>query len=270
MRTRKNRRTISALLLALVLALSLGACGGDDSAPPSADGDDGADSAAVSADSGGSAQSADTTALEGKYISVVGEMFGMAVTGEEIAGFALELSGDGEGVYTAQGNTLNITWEGDGSAVTLLANGQETVGQVGEDCLIFDDMFGMGIKMTFAKEGSAAADPALYLPEGEKAMLGSWQSTEVRDLIDDPVDPAEMAPDALKATFYGDHTVDITVGDWERKGLPWSNLDDYGSVESDELDISWRLQEDGSLKLTFGDGSDYYIFYCSGGAEAAG
>ena len=181
---RRFRTIMTALLILLCMLAGLTSCGGSK----------------VRADAD----------LEGKYIAVLGEMLGVAMS-DDLEGFGLELKSGGKGTITADGNSGNMKWENDDTTVTLTVDGEKMVASRGQDCLVFDDMLGMGLKMTFAKEGTAAADPALYLPESEKYMLRDWQSVSVTDILGDPVDEAEMAPDALKMTFHGDHTLDDEV-----------------------------------------------------------
>ena len=46
------------------------------------------------------------------------------------------------------------------------------VGTIGKDIISFDDMLEMGVKVIFAKDGTDAMDPSLYLTEGESAVIG--------------------------------------------------------------------------------------------------
>ncbi|MBR2531150.1 MAG: hypothetical protein IKE56_00600 [Lachnospiraceae bacterium] len=237
---RRFRTIMTALLILLCMLAGLTSCGGSK----------------VRADAD----------LEGKYIAVLGEMLGVAMS-DDLEGFGLELKSGGKGTITADGNSGNMKWENDDTTVTLTVDGEKMVASRGQDCLVFDDMLGMGLKMTFAKEGTAAADPALYLPESEKYMLRDWQSVSVTDILGDPVDEAEMAPDALKMTFHGDHTLDAVIEGKEYKGVPWTNLGDYGSVDSEEVKLTWNVKEDG-LETDYVKDGEYYTFFCPEDPEA--
>ncbi len=209
------------------------------------------------------------SSLIGKYIPIIGEMSGVALVGDDLDGFSIELSKGGKGTITAEGETSKLKWKEDGSTLIIRADGEEMTAQIEDGCLIFDDLFGMGMKFTFAKEGSDAADPSLYLPEAEKYLLGDWQSTEVTDILGDPVDPSVLKSDDLFITFRGDHTADVTVEGKEYKDVRWNNLDNYGALESDDLNISWEPDEsrDG-LRIDYVKDGDYYTFFCPKGGTS--
>ena len=59
-------------------------------------------------------------------------------------------------------------------SLLLSIEGEEMVGTIGEDIISFDDMLEMGVKVIFAKDGTEAMDPALYLTEEENAVIGEW------------------------------------------------------------------------------------------------
>ena len=59
------------------------------------------------------------------------------------------------------------------------------VGTIGEDIISFDDMLEMGVKVIFAKDGTDAMDPALYLTEEESAVVGEWVAESVEELLGD-------------------------------------------------------------------------------------
>ena len=209
------------------------------------------------AGSGGGAKQADP--LEGKYIPVVGEMMGVALTGDELAGFGIELQGGGKAVMTVDGESHNVKWTKDDATVTLTVDGEEITGERGEDYFVVRDMLGLGMDLTFAKEGTPAADPVRYLPETEKFMLQDWQSVLVTDILGDPTD--EMLPDALQMSFRSDHTMDAVVEGKEFKDLAWSNLSDYGSVDSEDIKLTWKVLDDG-LEADYVKDGEYYTFFC--------
>ncbi|MCR4740360.1 MAG: hypothetical protein K5886_08920 [Lachnospiraceae bacterium] len=248
-RSTRRPRITAGLCMMIILSMVLTACGG------------GTKSAA-------GAGSSDP--LVGVYIPVTGELGGMAIVGSDLEGFGLELTEGGKGTLTADGSTAKLKWSADGSTVTIKAEGETMTAQAGNDTLVFDDMLGTGMKFTFAKEGSAAADPALYLPEEEKYLIGEWQSVEVTDVLGDPIDPSEMAPDAFSITFRGDHTADVTIEGKEYKDLPWSNLGDFGSIDSDDIELSWEPAEDADgINADYVRDGTYFTFFCPKGGAAA-
>ena len=199
--------------------------------------------------------------LMGNYIPVTGEMMGIALVGDDLDGFSIELKQGGKGTMTIEGDSGSVKWKNDDSTVTVTVDGASMVATRGQDFLVFDDILGMGMKMTFAKEGTEAANPELYLPETDKFVLGSWQSVSVTNILGDPVDTSEMKPDAFSMEARGDHTADITVEGKTFKGLKWSNMNKYGSIESDDVKVTWDVEEDG-LSVDYVKNGEYYTFFC--------
>ena len=98
----------------------------------------------------------EATGYEGKYVSVSGEMMGMTLTGDDVSGWAIELNNGGKGKMEVDGESANIKWSLEGETVTVSVEGEEMTGTFEGDNLIFDDVLGMGMKLTFAKEGTTA------------------------------------------------------------------------------------------------------------------
>lgn len=97
------------------------------------------------------------TGYEGKYVSVAGEMMGIELTGDDISGWAIELDNGGKGKMEIEGETGNIKWSVEGETITVNVEGEEMKGTIDGDKLVFDDILGSGMKLTFAKEGTEAA-----------------------------------------------------------------------------------------------------------------
>lgn len=197
----------------------------------------------------------------GNWISVAGETMGYVLTGEDISGFALNLESGGKGTIDIEGESEKLKWSNDDTTLTVTVEGEEMVATVGEDTLVFDDMLGLGMKVTFAKEGTEAANPENYIPETDKAMLGTWKSYKVTDVLGDDAS-AEIDPDALTMTFKGDYTVDIEYNGETITGEVWSMLDTWGSLDDSEYDFSWDIVED-EIHVTYSNDEDYFIFICS-------
>lgn len=195
----------------------------------------------------------------GKWISVTGEAYGVTLTGEDVNGFGLELKEKGKGVLTVDGESEDVKWENDGNKITITAEGTDMNAVVENDTMVFDDMLGMGLKLTFAREGSEAAKPENYLPEADKDMIGEWKSDNVTDILGDPVDT--YAADALKLEFANDHTMNIYLDGESYLGKRWSLLDDWGSTYDEGIDLTWDITEDG-IEVSYEIDDDYYIFHC--------
>ena len=95
----------------------------------------------------------EATGYEGKYVSVAGEMLGLELTGEDIAGWAIELNNGGKGTMEIDGDSGNIKWSLEGETITINVDGEEITGTFEDDKLVFDNIMDSGMKLTFAKEG---------------------------------------------------------------------------------------------------------------------
>ena len=95
----------------------------------------------------------EATGYEGKYVSVSGEMMGVELTGDDIAGWSIELKSGGKGKMESEGETGNIKWSLEDKTITIKVDGEEMTGVFEDDKLVFDDILDSGMKLTFAKEG---------------------------------------------------------------------------------------------------------------------
>lgn len=197
---------------------------------------------------------------EGKYISVAGEAFGMALTGEDINGFGLELKSGGKGTMTIYGDSGNIKWTNDDENITVNIDGTDIVGAIGQDTITFDNVLDMGLNLTFAKEGSEAAKVENNLPENDKKMLGIWQSHTVTDILEYPVEG--FSGDELKMEFAADHTVKVTFKGEDLGTYDWTLLGDWGNIDSEQPSINWSIT-DNDIKFNYSTDDDYFIFTCT-------
>ncbi len=197
----------------------------------------------------------------GKWVSVAGEALGVTLSGTDIEGFGFELKSGGKATMTVKGDSQAVKWTNDDTNITIKAGSTEMVGKLGEDTIVFDDMLGMGMKLTFAREGSEAAKQENNLPEADKKMLGTWQSHAVTDVLGDPIDGVDG--NALKMVFSPDYTVRIYMAGEDCGTLKWSLFgDDWGSVDDDNIDLNWDITDDG-IKVNYTDDDDYYTFICT-------
>ncbi len=235
------RAILAAVVLLAVMVCSLTACGGS--------------------------KEPELTGLEGNYIAVAGTALGITMTGDDMAGFAIELQPGGKVSLVTNGETNSAKWKYDDQTITITADGKDIVAKRITDGMIFENMLDMGMDITFAKEGTDAANPENYLPEDDKYMLGVWQSESVTDILGDPTD--EVEPDALQLEFFGDHTVKVTFEGKEVGTCKWSLLGSFGSVDDENIKLGWTLEDDRS-GVVFEYSEEYYGFYCpKAGAEGA-
>ena len=136
----KKMKKLAAVLMALLMVATLfAACGGS-----------------------GSSGSGEAAPYEGKYIAHSVSMMGMNMSAEGVAdGWALEIAGGGKGTMEVEGTSAKLTYTVEGDTMTIEVEGEEMTATIGEDTLVIDDMMGMGMGITFAKEGSAAAAAAV-------------------------------------------------------------------------------------------------------------
>lgn len=196
---------------------------------------------------------------EGKWISVAGEALGITVSGEDISGFGFEFQSGGKATVTIDGESHSAKWSNDDTNITVNMGGTELVGTIGDNTIRFNDMMGTGMDITFAKEGTDAANPELYLPENDKKMIGKWVSYNVTDVLGDPTD--EVAANALEMEFTADHMVKITCAGADLGNQEWSLLGTFGSLDNTDLSISWNIKDD-ELEVDYSVGDDYFTFLC--------
>lgn len=196
----------------------------------------------------------------GKYVSVAGEALGITMTGEDISGFGLELQEKGKASITIDGETEGISWSNDDSNIKLKISGKEFVGEIGADTIKFVNLMDMGMDLTFAKEGTDAANPAHYLPESDKLMVGTWTSYRVTDVLEDDAS-GDVDPAALTITFAADYTAEVSYLGENLGTHKWSLLGDFGSFDDSDLDITWNIKGN-EIEATYSKGDDYFIFYC--------
>lgn len=140
------------------------------------------------------------------------------------------------------------------------------VGTIGKDIISFDDMLEMGVKVIFAKDGTDAMDPSLYLTEEESAVIGKWASESVEELLGDgpqtSMEGVDNINDALRLDFKNDRNVTVIYKGEEIGTFPWSVALGYCAIESDNPSLSVAINDDGTLKVDYSNDEDYYTFHC--------
>lgn len=199
--------------------------------------------------------------LIGHYIAVYAEMFGHGIMKDDVPGFVMDINNDGTVIITVDGDPSPTgTWEADETNLTINIDETDMTAVIGEDCVKFDDMFGMGLDVVLAKEGTPATNSELYIPQNDKNMCGTWVSYKVSDVLGDDAS-AEVAPNALVMTFRPDYKTTVTYLGRDLGEHKWSLMNDYGSLDESELNITWDVVDD-IVKLTYTDDDFYYVFLC--------
>ena len=239
----RMKKLLLLLMMVSLMILPLAACGGGGSS------------------SGGDGEAAEADPLLGVYNSVAGEMMGVTLTGDDISGFSVELKEGGKASLDVEGSSAKGTYTMDGDTITLSVEGEELTGTVANDVMIFEDFMGMGLKLTLAKEGSDAAN-ANYASEEEQAIVGSWKSTAVTDVLGNDAS-GQIAADACTAEFGEDKTGTIKVGDKTFGPYPFASMSGMFVFQPDDgtesPSILWTL-EDGEMDVTYNGDDGSYVF----------
>lgn len=164
---------------------------------------------------GGSGKAGEKNPYEGKWVAVSAQMMGMSVSIDETFGgdFEFEVKNGGKVSFSAGDTTGNGKWSVEDDQFTLSIEGEKMVGTIGKDIISFDDMLEMGVKVIFAKDGTDAMDPSLYLTEEESAVIGKWASESVEELLGDgpqtSMEGVDNINDALRLDFKNDRNVTV-------------------------------------------------------------
>lgn len=205
---------------------------------------------------------------EGKWIAVSAQMMGMSIGVDEAFGgaFELEIKNGGKVDVVVGEDSGKGEWSVQDDEFTLTIEGEEMVGVIGEDTISFDDMLGMGVKLIFAKEGTDAMNPELYLTEEEKAVLGEWMSESVEELLGSgpqtSMEGVDDIHDALRLNFKADRSVDVSYKGQEVGTYPWSVALGYCTIESENPSLFITINVDGTLDVDYSTDEDYYTFHC--------
>jgi len=243
------KKTLS-LFLVVIMMLTLGACGKDKK-------EDGA------ATDGKKAETAVENKFEGEWLGVGGDAWGFAMTAEDAAAYTLTVEKTEKASIVVDGDALEAKYTVDGDSIILKVEelDMESTGNLTDGAIYFEDLMGLGINIYFAKEGTDAADPSRYIPEAEKAMVGTWTSYAVTDILDEDV--SDIVPaDALVMNFNGDYTVDIDLAGEMIVGETWTIYEDFGYLTDSEYDFSWDVVGD-EIVVSYYDGEDTYKFTCA-------
>ena len=230
-------KKLLALLLAITMIFTLAACGGG-STGGSNDG---------SSESGGNVGS-----WEGHYVAIEAESIDdpeWEVLPDDLLDYDLVLNADFTAVYTSfRDEPEEATWKVEDVYINLY-DGEEQIASGNyvqrENCFVFNDFMNSGYIVTFAKEGSAEADPYNRLSEEEKFFMGTWTSYKILDIDGEETLISGYQNDDMVITFNSDKTVEINYDD-EILTDTWTYFEDesytdehsfYIKVVGDELEI---------------------------------
>ncbi len=167
--------------------------------------------------------SSEKSPYEGKWVAVAAQMMGMSIGVEDCLGgaFEFEAKSGGKASVSIGEETGSGKWSVEEKEFTLTIEGEDMVGVLGENTISFDNMLGMGAKIIFAKEGTDAMNPELYLTDEERAVLGEWMSESVEELLGDGpktsmegVEDTKEGTDAMNPELYLTDEERAVLGEW--------------------------------------------------------
>ncbi len=196
----------------------------------------------------------------GKYVAISSEMVGVTLYMKDLGDYSMKLKEGGKGSLNFGGTSYDLLWSNDDEKLTIQYEGVKSEGTIDGDTIAFHDLFGMEMKLVFALAGSDAANPENNMPEKDRAMLGTWKSTAVQDVLGDPVDT--IAADALQLEFTADYKVNVVLNGQAIGTYSWSFLGEWGIIEDDEISLNWEFSGSGiTVNYTIND--EYYTFSCT-------
>lgn len=204
----------------------------------------------------------------GKWIAVSAEMMGISVSVEDMFedGFSFDIENGNQIVFNADGTKGQGTYKVQDDEISIALEGEEIEGTIGDDTITFDGLMGEeGIKVIFAKEGTEAANPALYLSDEEKAFIGNWMSDGVEELLEDEMsttmDGVDDIHDALRLEFNANKEVTVVYKKEELGTYAWYAFSDTAGIECETPSILVGVNEDGTLNVDYSDDENYYTFH---------
>lgn len=134
-------------------------------------------------------------------------------------------------------------------------------------------MLDMGVKLIFAKEGTDAMNPELYMTEEEASVLGEWMSETVEEFLgDEPqttMEGVDDIHDGLRLNFKNDKTVVVSFKGQEIGTFPWNVAFGYCTIDTESPFINVIINEDNTLEVDYSIDEEYYTFHCiRNGSEA--
>lgn len=109
----------------------------------------------------------------GVYNATTAEMFGMEMDVTDVweGGVSIELKAKDKCVFTIDGDKYNIKWTLDGTDINVKGKGLNCDGTLNQGTLVLEDVMGMGVNLTFQKEGGFSDNmldgPGMTSSDGE-------------------------------------------------------------------------------------------------------
>ena len=177
----------------------------------------------------------------GVYVPVAAETAGIVLPGDLLGEMTFEFGKDGKAVIRIEGQDYDATYRIRGKTITIVSDGEEMAGMIGEDVLVFDDFVDSGVKVTFARKDTDAAEKR-YTSDEAQAIVGSWKSVKVTDLWGEEL--TDIPADSCTAVFTEDGMATIRIGEKTFGPQAYLDLNGFFMFETDfaikaELPITW-------------------------------
>lgn len=230
-------KKLLTLLLAMIMVLSLAACGGNKA----------------------------TTKLDekfvGDWVGVGGDVFDITMTAEEAAAYTMKVAENGKVALSIDGETLEATGTVSGDTLTFKEPALDITNTavLTDNVLYLENIMDFGINVYMVKEGDTSYDPTQFMPEELQAVVGIWQSYEVLNVLDEDVSD-QIPADALTMEFLADGTANIMIGEDFYPEERWVMMDTFGYLEESACDLTWDM-EDGELRASYYDAEDNGFYF---------
>lgn len=213
--------------------------------------------------------------LTGTYDAVVAECMHVQMNAAQFCDepMALRLKRDGSASLLVGAEETVGTWEQKDSDITFSfeekGKNYTFTGTAEEDRICCDDLMNSGVKVTFGKAGTDAADISNYLTENEVAVVGHWMAKAV-DLRDGygsqpKMEDIDNINDAFQVRFSPDYTCSVVYMGEEVGDFHWRTVGDVISLDTDTPGLLAESNGDGTISVSYckdGTFEDYKIFTC--------
>lgn len=209
----------------------------------------------------------------GRYVAMVAEVSNYQISVEEAVGeeMILKASGDGAILFEVGNKSATGTWDVKDGKMIIELIGETCYGKISENTVTFEHLYGIDAVMTFAKEGTDAMDPALYYPEKELAVLGSWEAYSVEELVEESVmtsiEGAETMADAFSITFTDDHKASFVYMGEAVNDVEWGYSIGDCYMDGGGYHLCAYPVENGELTVDIYNNEIWYTFHCRKVAE---
>lgn len=214
-------KKIIALLLAVVMLLSLAACGGGEPDPNA-----------------------------GIYQGIRGEMDGIVLTMEELypGESYLELKNGGKAELVLEGDKISGKWTLEGEKFNLVVEGEDCPGTL-KDGIVTFDFTGIGMFLTFAKDG-------VEVPPSEFSEVGSYHIYSIDENGEsvnyDTLVAAGMA--GISSVIFNEDGTGVLNIESDTINFTY----DSGAMTDEEGNEYYYLLTDGIMEIYLGDGMTFY------------